>query len=415
MIIKNPLFREIYRTNKRYILITGGRAGAKSHSISTFICELSYDKSQKTLFTRYTMTAAEISIIPEFKSKIEALEVTHAFSINKSDIVNKITGNEILFRGIKTSSGIQTANLKSIEGITCWCNDESEELVDETIFDTINLSIRTQNAQNRVILILNPSDKTHWIYRRWIDGSHKIVEIDGYPVEISTHPDVLHIHTTYLDNINNLDASFIREVEKMKVESPALYGHKIIGQWRDANEGALFPKSALKYYDILPDKTDGCIAYIDVADEGDDYLCMVVAQVAGNKLYVSDIVFSQANTDITTPLCIEAIKRNSCTHVRVESNAMGQMFKRNIDSQLPGVWVGGATSTTNKFARIYNDSMFIREYFYFQKNQSPMYAAALGQMAEFTRDGKAKHDDVADAMSGEAIFARGIYKSKWLI
>jgi PBSX family phage terminase large subunit len=360
------------------------------------------------------MTAAEISIIPEFKSKIEALEVPHAFNVNKSDIVNKITGNEILFRGIKTSSGIQTANLKSIEGISCWCNDESEELVEEDTFDTIDLSIRTKNSQNRVILILNPSDKSHWIYRRWIDGSHKIVNIDGFDVEISTHPDVLHIHTSMHDNKANLDDSFLSIVSKMREESPSLYGHKIIGQWRESNEGSLFPKSKLKYYDDLPKQFDCVLSYIDAADEGSDYLCMVTAGLYGQRLYVLDIVFSDSNADITLPLCVESAKKTNATHIRVESNAMGAMYKRILEQQLKGVWVGGATSTQNKFARIYNDSIFIHEYIYYPKNKTPQMEAALTQMAEFTRDGKAKHDDAADAMSGLSIFARGMFKHRWI-
>jgi hypothetical protein len=43
-----------------------------------------------------------------------------------------------------------------------------------------------------------------------------------------------------------------------------------------------------------------------------------------------------------------------------------------------------------------------------------MYEAALTQLAEFTRDGKAKHDDVADALSGLAMFARGIFTDKFV-
>ena len=53
------------------------------------------------------------------------------FYTTKDEIINKATGSKILFRGIKTSSGDQTANLKSLQGITTWVMDEAEELVDE--------------------------------------------------------------------------------------------------------------------------------------------------------------------------------------------------------------------------------------------------------------------------------------------
>ena len=76
-------------------------------------------------------------------------------------ITSKVTGSTILFRGIRTSSGDQSANLKSLSGVTTWILDEAEELMDEETFDKINLSIRQKGKQNRVILLLNPSTKAH--------------------------------------------------------------------------------------------------------------------------------------------------------------------------------------------------------------------------------------------------------------
>ncbi|NIQ13321.1 MAG: PBSX family phage terminase large subunit, partial [Candidatus Dadabacteria bacterium] len=62
----------------------------------------------------------------------------------------------IYFSGIKTSSGDQTANLKSIAGITTWIIEEGEDFNDEVAFDKIDDSIRTIDKQNRIIWIQNP-------------------------------------------------------------------------------------------------------------------------------------------------------------------------------------------------------------------------------------------------------------------
>ena len=56
-----------------------------------------------------------------------------------------------------------------MQGISCWVLDEAEELIDEDIFDTIDLSIREKEIQNRIILILNPVTKEHWIYKRFFE------------------------------------------------------------------------------------------------------------------------------------------------------------------------------------------------------------------------------------------------------
>jgi phage terminase large subunit len=66
-----------------------------------------------------------------------------------------------------SSNGDNTARLKSISGITTLIVEEAEELTDETLFDKVNLSIRNKGKQNRVILILNPATKTHWIYNKF--------------------------------------------------------------------------------------------------------------------------------------------------------------------------------------------------------------------------------------------------------
>ena len=73
--------------------------------------------------------------------------------LNKAEVLNLGNQSDILFRGIKTSAGNQTGNLKSLQGISTWVLDEAEELIDEDIFDTIDLSIREKDIQNRIILI----------------------------------------------------------------------------------------------------------------------------------------------------------------------------------------------------------------------------------------------------------------------
>jgi len=177
---------------------------------------------------------AHLSIIPEFQEKIDLLELNDFFEINKSEIKNKKSGSEIIFKGIKTSSGDQTANLKSLQGVTTWILDEAEELIDETVFDKINLSIRQKGKQNRVILILNPATKEHWIYKRFFESEGIKEGFNG------TKGNVTYIHTTYLDNIDNLDVSFLDEVERVKTSNPKKYNHVILGGWLDKAEGVVF-------------------------------------------------------------------------------------------------------------------------------------------------------------------------------
>lgn len=247
MIKTFPIYYPLYQNKDKFIfLITGGRGSGKSFSTSTFLERLTFEMTpvekivHQILYTRYTMVSANISIIPEFLEKAELDGTQKYFRSTRSEVVNKMTGSKVMFRGIKSSSGNQTAKLKSIHGITTFVVDEAEEWVSEKEFETIMLSIRQKGIQNRIIIVMNPTDNNHWVYKRFIENTHKEVEYDGVPVQISTHPNVLHIHTTYLDNAENLSPEFIKEVEDMKANNPEKYAHTVMGRWADVAEGAVF-------------------------------------------------------------------------------------------------------------------------------------------------------------------------------
>jgi phage terminase large subunit len=233
VIILNKKYQALGNTT-RFFIITGGRGSSKSFGVGTFASLLSFEKGHKILFTRQTMTSAHLSIIPEFQEKIELLQADNHFEITKSEIINKTSGSEIIFKGLKTSSGDQTANLKSLQGVTTWILDEAEELTDEATFDKINLSIRQKGVQNRVILILNPATKEHWIYQRFFESAGIDEGFNG------VKGNVTYIHTTFEDNIEHLDQSFLDEIERIKQFNPKKYKHQILGGWLDKAEGVVF-------------------------------------------------------------------------------------------------------------------------------------------------------------------------------
>jgi phage terminase large subunit len=233
VIILNKKYQALGNTT-RFFIITGGRGSSKSFGVGTFASLLSFEKGHKILFTRQTMTSAHLSIIPEFQEKIELLQADNHFEITKSEIINKTSGSEIIFKGIRTSSGDQTANLKSLQGVTTWILDEAEELTDEATFDKINLSIRQKGVQNRVILILNPATKEHWIYQRFFESAGIDEGFNG------VKNNVTYIHTTFEDNLEHLDQSFLDEIERIKQFNPKKYKHQILGGWLDKAEGVVF-------------------------------------------------------------------------------------------------------------------------------------------------------------------------------
>ena len=295
MIVPQEIYHPLYEDKEKFIiLITGGRGSGKSFNASTFIERLTFEMTpvekivHQILYTRYTMVSAGMSIIPEMMEKIDLDGTTKYFKTTKTDIVNKMTKSRIMFRGIKTSSGNQTAKLKSIQGITTFVCDEAEEWTSEDEFDKIMLSIRKKGIQNRIIIIMNPCDSNHFIYKKYIEKTHKLVEIDGVQVQVSTHPNVLHIHTTYFDNLDNLSPEFLKEVEDMKVSNPEKYAHVVIGRWADVAEGAVFKK-----WGIVKEFPQECKKVGIGQDFGftNDPSAAVRCGIIDNRLYVDELFY----------------------------------------------------------------------------------------------------------------------------
>lgn len=288
--------------NHRYLHADGTvtHNSGKSFGVATFIERLTFELKKRgmgkeaekivhnILYSRYTMVSAAMSVIPEFMEKVEADGTQKYFHTTRTDVTNVMTGSKIMFRGLRTSSGNQTARLKSIHGITTFVCDEAEEWTSEKEFETIAFSIRQPGIQNRIIVMMNPTDSNHFIYQKYIRDTHETRMFDGVPVQISTHPQVLHIHTTYLDNIANLSEEFIASAKEMKERDPERYAHIFMGQWSDVAEGAVFKK-----WGVIKEFPPQCRKVALGADWGfsNDPSTAVRCGIIGNDLYLDELYY----------------------------------------------------------------------------------------------------------------------------
>ena len=214
-------------------ILTGGRFSAKSFTTSLAVSTWTRDFDFKTLYTRYTMTSAKDSVIPEFIDNLEILNTQHEFTA-KIDRVEHETGGEVVFKGIKTSSGNQTANLKSLKGFNVFVLDEAEESQSKKEFQKISLSIRHNERPNIKILILNPTTREHWIYQEYFEGRNVSGGFNGIK------DNVCYIHTSYLDCIEHVPENIIQEFERIKINNPKEYNHIVLGGWLEKAEGVIF-------------------------------------------------------------------------------------------------------------------------------------------------------------------------------
>ena len=271
----------------RVIVVQGGRGSGKSHAVATGICCSTYADGYNVLFTRYTMVAAEVSIVPEFAEKIDILGRGGDFEVKRADIVNTVTGGQVLFRGLMQSSKNQVARLKSIHNVKIWVLDEAQELTSKNLYDTIDLSVRTTGARNLIIVVFNPTDVDHWLYAEFYE--RRGVDEDFCGVK----GDVLYIHTDYLDNAANLSESFLARAERMKAEDPERFDNIFLGHFLKRRQGLIFPGwqeiPADQYPDGLPQWYGNDWGY---SDDPDALVRMCYEPVTGT-LYVREVAYER--------------------------------------------------------------------------------------------------------------------------
>ena len=323
-------YKPLYSSKKRYFILTGGRGSGKTYVVQDFLVRLLEQRGQGILYTRYTMTAVKGTIIPLFIKHIELISDINKYHITEKFIHNKVTGSFMMFSGIKTSSGDQTGNLKTLPNITTWVIEEGEYYNKEDSFDDIDDSIRGTLLQNRVIWIQNPTTRHHFIYKKFFENTHELREIKGVKYQHSTHEDVEHIHTTYLDNIENLDPKKVAKWENTKQTNPKKYANKYIGACKDKSDGAIFENWQTGTF-------DESLPYLYGADYGfanDPSTIVKTAIDEKNKtLYVKECLYEKhLSTDDLKRLYSEIVGNDVVICDSAELRLINDLISHNINA-----------------------------------------------------------------------------------
>src|ERR1035437_604425 len=388
------LFDDKFYPEVDTVIITGGRYSLKSYTVSIFALIALVHYRWNILYTRFTNMSIVDSVKPEVSDKIEML----GFDGVVKDTINHIefNDNRIAFKGIKTGSLGQTANLKSLSGFNLFINDEAEELPDFKTFKKVFYSMRSITKRNLTILILNPTTKEHWIFKEFFEKKG----LNGGDNCIKDN--VMYIHSSYLDaDQEKIPKNILADYNRLKIEDPKEYDNIVLGGWVSQLEGAIFPKDSLKYYKELPpdDMEHYTIGYVDAADTGEDHFAMPIAHIYGNKVYIIDAIFDQYNLTIQEAQVQNKVKIHHISELAIETNSFGAYFGRRIRELIPWIEVFGMFSKTNKIARILANSGLVKHYFYFPEKPTDIMTKFMEQFTSILSTSKDK-DDAADSISG---------------
>jgi phage terminase large subunit len=237
-------YKPMFTSKARYYHFWGGRGRGGSFTATQYALQLITSTDYfRGYFMREVFNDIRDSLWRDFKDRIEENETLNesdfAFNDSQMTVTYIPTGNTIISKGFKKSSGNRTAKLKSLAGATHVFVEESEEN-DEISFRQLDDSLRTVKAETKIIMVFNPPNKSHWIIKRWytLEDSHRPGYYLAKPKQDATN--LLSIHSTYKENELNLNQSFINNLINYESADPDYYYTMVEGLITEGVKGRIF-------------------------------------------------------------------------------------------------------------------------------------------------------------------------------
>lgn len=281
------IYAPIFYSDKTYYVISGGRASAKSTTIAAyFVMKLFQPEYFRGVVARYTLRSIQNSIYRDILDLIDKWGVKGHLDVKGDEIKNPKNGNLIITHALKVGEGSMSAKSKGLSNVTHLLIDECTELESEEEYIKLIDSFRTKGAERKIFLCFNPTSKAHWLFKRFYlpDGT-------PHPKWLDDH---YFLHTTYKDNLENLDESKIKEWGRMKERDPDYYNHHLLGQWREISEGQVFTKWDWSYFE--PDPEAEVTYGVDFGFSRDPSAVIKVMK-KGNRIWLQEILYQQGLTN----------------------------------------------------------------------------------------------------------------------
>ncbi len=290
------LYKEVFTTNARYILLWGGRGRGGSY---TGTAMFTYWLNTLPYFRGYLMREilgdVRDSLFQDVKDRIEEAGIQDGFyRINAHAMsIDHPSGNFIHSKGFKKSSSKQRAKLKSLAGATHILIEEADE-ISEDDFNQLDESLRTIKGDVKIVLLFNPPPKDHWIVKRWFDLSSSGVK--GYYRAVAKKTnELLSIFSTYYDNISNITASTQNLYEGYKTHNTHRYYTTIAGLIPEGVKGRVFTNwqklTLQEYFDFPFPEVYGL-------DFGfNDPTALIGRKIHKSNLYAHEYIYEQGLTN----------------------------------------------------------------------------------------------------------------------
>ena len=145
----------------RYKVAHGGRGSAKSWAFARALIILASKSKIRVLCVREFQTSIEQSVLQLLIDQIDLLGFSNEFSCTKNTLVNRVTGSEFFFRGLRNDP----RKVKSVEGVNIAWAEEADQIS----WDSWELLVNTVRRDDSEIWVsFNPNFESDETSKRFI-------------------------------------------------------------------------------------------------------------------------------------------------------------------------------------------------------------------------------------------------------
>ncbi|MGL5436604.1 MAG: PBSX family phage terminase large subunit [Lachnospiraceae bacterium] len=362
----NPIFKDFNQCRKRYRLAKGSAGSGKSVNIAqdyiVKIGDMNY-KGANLLVVRKIEGSNKDSTYAELTGAIFRIygELAYLYwdmKTNPLEITNKVTGNQIIFRGVQDAR--QREKVKSItvkQGKLTWIWVEEATELFESDVDILDDRLRGElsdinpNLYYQITFSFNPVSASHWIKAKYFD---------------ITNPDIYTHQSTYLNN-RFIDDAYHRRMLMRKERDPDGYKVYGLGEWGETG-GLILTNYKFEDFDISYARFDNMVNAQDFGfnhanalgeigfKDGSLYVCREIyvfekdtseiIELANRKNFRKDI---SMHCDSAEPDRIKMWKKAGYRKARGVKKEQGSV-KAQIDylKQIPTIYIHGSCANTYK-------------------------------------------------------------------
>ncbi len=224
----NEKFIPFFKSKARYQMLKGGRGGGKSHhaalkmvlgimGIDAATWQPSKDHFRGVL-VRETFDSIRDSQYKEICDIIEKYDLGQYIEIGKTPLgfYCPSTGFNIIAKGVRKSRNSSEATFKSVKDPTfVWIEELPDMPYDD--FKKVTMSVRAKGSDCQIICTHNTDiEPDHWVRKYFYD---------------QVRDDAFYLHSTYKDNIANLNDGAIQDYESLATIDPDSYAVEVLGEW----------------------------------------------------------------------------------------------------------------------------------------------------------------------------------------